>query len=98
MISASQDGTFPFCPLRLLARRASLRWPGSDERPALSLMDFHAPMSVAEIVQPHREPTPPAVIPRCFGKGQGLTHLALIAQATGSVMTSTPPWFILLVA
>ena len=51
------------------------------------MLDLHAAMSVTKIVQPHREPTHPAVIPRCFGKGQGLTHFALIAQATGPVMT-----------
>ena len=50
------------------------------------VLDLQATMRVTEIVQPHREPTHPAVIPRRFGKGQGLTHFALIAQATGPIM------------
>ena len=87
MISAPQDGAeqpLPRRPDMVGELCCHGRAPMSDLR---LVLDFHAPMSVAEIVQPHREPTPPAVIPRCFGKGQGLTHLALIAQATGSVMT-----------
>jgi hypothetical protein len=51
------------------------------------VLDLQTTMSVAEIIQPHREPTHPAVIPRCFGKGERLAHLALITQATGPVMT-----------
>jgi hypothetical protein len=53
-------------------------------------LDLQAPVSVTDIVQPRREPTPPAVIPRRFGKGQGLPALALIAQATGPVVTLYP--------
>src|SRR5262245_12042446 len=51
------------------------------------VLDLQTAMSVAAIVQPHREPTHPAVIPRRFGKGERLAHLALITQATGPVMT-----------
>jgi hypothetical protein len=48
--------------------------------------DLQATMRVTEIVQPHRKPTHPAVRACRFGKGQGLTHFALIAQATGPIM------------
>ena len=48
---------------------------------------LQAAVSTTEIVEPYREPTHPAVIPRRFGKGQGLPDLALIAQATRPVMT-----------
>ena len=51
------------------------------------VLDLQTAMSVAEIVQPHREPTHPAVIPRRFGKGERLAHLALITQATGPVVS-----------
>ena len=54
------------------------------------LLALHAAVSVTEIVQPHREPAPPAVIPRHFGKRQGLAYLALIAEATGAVMALAP--------
>jgi hypothetical protein len=50
-------------------------------------LDLQATVSMTDIVQPHREPTHPAVIPCRFGKGQGLPGLTLIAQATGPVMT-----------
>ena len=50
------------------------------------LLDLQTAVSPTEIVEPDREPTHPAVIPRRFGKSQRLTHLALIAQATGAVM------------
>src|SRR5262249_42227312 len=43
-------------------------------------------MPVTEIVQPSREPPHPAVIARRVGKGQGLTHFAVIAYATGPMM------------
>ena len=44
-------------------------------------------MSSTEVAKPHREPAHPTVITKCFGKGQGLSDLALIAQATRSIMT-----------
>src|SRR5262245_27150013 len=50
------------------------------------VLDLHATMCVTEIVESHREPTHPAVIPRRFGKGQGLAHFAPVAPATGAVM------------
>src|SRR5262245_11063019 len=50
-------------------------------------LDLQATVSATEIVQPHREPTHPAVVPRRFGNGQGLPGLALIAHATGPVVT-----------
>jgi hypothetical protein len=43
-------------------------------------------MSPTEVVQPHGEPTHPLVIARHFGEGQGLSHLALVAQPTGAVV------------
>jgi len=50
------------------------------------VLDLQAPLPVTEVVQPYREPTHPAVIPRRFGKGQGLMHIAVIAQANGPIM------------
>src|SRR5215472_2694682 len=44
-------------------------------------------MAPTEVIQSHGEPAHPAVIPWGFREGQGLAHLALIAQATGAVMT-----------
>ena len=44
-------------------------------------------MSSTEVAKPHRESAHPTVITKCFGKGQGLSDLALIAQATRSIMT-----------
>src|SRR5262245_31257628 len=43
-------------------------------------------MLPAEVVQPHREPAHPAVVPARCGKGQGLPDLALVPQATGPIM------------
>ena len=43
-------------------------------------------MLPTKVVQPHREPTHPPVIPWYFGKGQRLPNLPLIPQATGPVM------------
>ena len=60
------------------------RAPMHDLRLVLALQTT---MGVTEIIQPHREPTHPAMIPGGFGKSQGLTHFALIAQATGPVLT-----------
>ena len=50
------------------------------------LLDPQTAMRLTEVVEPHREPTHPAVIPLRFGKGQRLAHLPLVPQATGSVM------------
>jgi hypothetical protein len=43
-------------------------------------------MSPTEVLESYREPTHPAVIPRHWGEGQRLPHLALVAQATGPLM------------
>lgn len=43
-------------------------------------------MLPTKVVQPHREPTHPPVIPWHFGEGQRLADLPLIPQATGPVM------------
>ena len=51
------------------------------------LLDFHTAVRPAEIVEAHRQPTHPTVIPWCFRKGEGLAHLALIAQTTGAGVT-----------
>ena len=51
---------------------------------------LHATVSVTEIVQPRRAPTPPAVIPRRCGTGQSLPDLPVLAQATGPVMPLDP--------
>jgi hypothetical protein len=51
------------------------------------VLDLQAAMSVAEMISPHREPTHPAVISHRFGNGQGLPHFALMAHATGPVLT-----------
>jgi hypothetical protein len=44
-------------------------------------------MSSTKIVLNHREPTHPAVIPAGLRKREGLSYLALIAQAAGAIMT-----------
>src|SRR5262245_7465754 len=64
------------------------RAPMQDPR---RVLDLQATLRVTAIGEPHCEPTPPAVIPRRFGKGQRLAHLALIAQAAGSVMPLHDP-------
>ena len=74
MISASQDGQSNHSRVDPIWSASFAAMAGSDERPA-PRTGFSRSYSVAEIVQPHREPTPPAVIPRCFGKGQGLRTL-----------------------
>src|SRR5687768_8916287 len=51
------------------------------------LLDFQTAVRPTEIVESHREPTHPAVIAMRFGKGQRLAHLALVAQATGAIVT-----------
>src|SRR5919202_3255465 len=43
-------------------------------------------MPPTKVIEPHREPTHPAVIPRHFGEGQRLPHLPLIPQATSPIM------------
>jgi hypothetical protein len=44
-------------------------------------------MGSTEIVEPHGEPTHPAMITKRFGKRQGLAHLALVASTTGAMVT-----------
>jgi hypothetical protein len=41
------------------------------------LPTLQAAVGPTEIIEPHRQPTHPAVIPIHFGKSQGLSHLAL---------------------
>src|SRR5262245_57913877 len=60
-------------------------WAPMSNIPLVS--DLQATMCVTEIVQPHREPAHPAVIPWGFRKGEGLTDLPLIPQATRPVMS-----------
>src|SRR6266851_953699 len=43
-------------------------------------------MPPTEVIESHREPTHPPVIPRHFGEGQRLPDLAPVAQATGPVV------------
>jgi hypothetical protein len=43
-------------------------------------------MPPTEVIESHREPTRPPMIPRHFGEGQGLPDLALVAQTTGPVV------------
>ena len=50
------------------------------------VLNLQATIRVTEIVESHRDPTHPSVIPCRFGKGQRLAHLSLIAQTTGPVM------------
>ena len=53
----------------------------------LPLLDpFSAAMPPTKVVQPHREPTHPPVIPWHFGEGPRLPDLPLIPQATGPVL------------
>src|SRR5918992_711218 len=59
------------------------RAPRHDLRLVLALQ---APMRVTAMVEPHGAPTPPAGIPRRFGKGPRLTPLALRAQAPGPLL------------
>ena len=51
------------------------------------LLQLETTMRPTKIIPPYREPTHPAVIPRRFREGARLAHLALIAQATGPVLT-----------
>ena len=51
------------------------------------LPNLEAAVRATEVVEPHREPTHPPVIPVRFGKGQRLVYLALVAQTTGAVVT-----------
>jgi hypothetical protein len=55
-------------------------------RPLGLLPALEAAVRVTEVIKPHREPTPPPVIPVRFGKGQHLTYLVLVAQAAGAVV------------
>jgi len=48
-------------------------------------------MSAAEVLQPHRAPTHPAVRAHRCGQGQGLTRFPLMVQATGPVMPLPHP-------
>lgn len=54
---------------------------------AILVFDSQTAMGSAKVVLHHREPTHPAVIAARLGKGQGLSHLALIVQATRSIVT-----------
>ena len=44
-------------------------------------------MRSAEIIEPHRAPTHPAVIATRFGKRQGLVHLTLVTKPTRPIVT-----------
>src|SRR5215469_7654951 len=48
-------------------------------------------MAPTAVIQSHGEPAHPAVIPWGLRDGPSLAHLALIAQATGAVMTLHHP-------
>jgi hypothetical protein len=87
MISAPQDGAEQPLPSRPDMVGELCCHGRAPMRDMPLVLDLQAAMSVTKIVQPHREPTHPAVIPRRFRKGQGLTRFALIAQATGPIMT-----------
>ena len=50
------------------------------------LPEFQAAVRPTEIIEPHREPTHPAVIPLRLGKGQRVSYFAPVAQAAGTVV------------
>lgn len=50
------------------------------------VLQLETTVSATKIVQPHGQPAHPAVIAQGLRKGQGLAHLALIAQATRAIM------------
>jgi hypothetical protein len=56
------------------------------QAPRLGLA-LQALMRMTDLGEPHCAPTPPAVLPRRCGTGHGLAHLALMAPATGPVIT-----------
>src|SRR5215510_3199127 len=86
MISVFQDGAAQPLPSRPDMVGELCSHSGAPMRDIRLVLDLQAPMPLTKVVQPYREPTHPAVIPRHFGKDQRLTHLALIAQATGPIM------------
>ena len=56
-------------------------------RDLLPLFNLQAAMRPAKVVERYRQPTHPPVISVGFGKGERLAYLALIAQATGPIVT-----------
>ena len=91
ILSAPQDRAESPLPSRP-ARVSELACHGWTLMSARRLvLALHAAVSTTAIVQPYREPTPPAVRPRRVGTGQGLPDLALRAEAAGPMMPRDHP-------